>query len=80
MNFSQMDLLFDPNIEFNRENILSIQKMFSNSIKQTDKIADCKIFANMVVTGGNTLSNGFLDRMEDLARSLYDFKVPLFYC
>lgn len=36
-------------------------------MKETEKVTDTRMFENVVVVGGNTLANGFIGKMKELA-------------
>jgi hypothetical protein len=48
-------------------------------MKETEKVTDTRMFENVVVVGGNTLANGFIGKMSELANGpLQDIKVRIF--
>jgi hypothetical protein len=60
--------------------VLPISKLFYNSMKETEKVTDTRMFENVVVVGGNTLANGFIGKMKELADGpLQDIKVIIFW-
>ena len=83
--FKQLDQFFSPYAaagfagQTKIENVTPISKLFYNSMKETEKITDTRMFENVVVVGGNTLTNGFIGKMSELAAGpLQDVKVRVF--
>ena len=85
--FKQLDHFFTDNIHHKSDSIMPISKLFSTSIRNTEKyfnnnmnstnisgntsaydsnLSDLKLYSDIVVVGGNTLCNGFIDRMSEL--------------
>ena len=60
--FRSTEYLFKP-LEMNGKDVLSIQEMILESINDSDKDDRPDLFNSIILSGGNTMLEGFRDRI-----------------